>query len=64
MPVQEPPARQPSSTASVPRPEADRGLPTFDSRELVGIGREAVILHEGQAYRLRITSNRKLILTK
>ncbi|MCW1842566.1 hemin uptake protein HemP [Prosthecomicrobium hirschii] len=46
------------------RPEADRGLPTFDSRELVGIGREAVILHEGQAYRLRITSNRKLILTK
>jgi hemin uptake protein HemP len=45
---------------------ADRpvGLPLFHITELVGAGREALISHEGQTYRLRITSNRKLILTK
>ncbi len=31
---------------------------------LVGGGREALILHEGDTYRLRITSKRRLILTK
>jgi hemin uptake protein HemP len=40
------------------------GLPLFHISELVGAGREALITHEGQTYRLRITSNRKLILTK
>lgn len=33
-------------------------------RELIGEGREAVLLHEGAEYRLRLTSNGKLILTK
>ncbi len=33
-------------------------------RELLGEGREAVLLHEGTEYRLRLTSNGKLILTK
>jgi hemin uptake protein HemP len=32
--------------------------------ELLGEAKEAILEHEGQDYRLRITSNRKLILTK
>jgi len=32
--------------------------------ELLGEGREAIIEHAGQEYRLRITANNKLILTK
>ena len=36
----------------------------IDLRDLLNGGREAIILHEGQEYRLRITSNAKLILTK
>jgi hemin uptake protein HemP len=37
---------------------------TLTSRELLGTAREAVIEHGGEEYRLRITSNQKLILTK
>jgi len=36
----------------------------IDVRDLLKGEREAIILHEGQEYRLRLTSNRKLILTK
>ncbi len=36
----------------------------IDLRDLLKGAREAIILHEGQEYRLRITSNAKLILTK
>ncbi len=32
--------------------------------DLLGGGREAVLLHDGTEYRLRLTSNGKLILTK
>ena len=32
--------------------------------DLLGGGREAVLLHDGAEYRLRLTSNGKLILTK
>lgn len=32
--------------------------------DLLGGGREAVLLHDGDEYRLRLTSNGKLILTK
>jgi hemin uptake protein HemP len=32
--------------------------------QLLGASREAVLLHNGEAYRLRITTNNKLILTK
>lgn len=52
-------------------PRADRTsesgpepLPVYAVADLVGDGREAVLIHDGQAYRLRITANRKLILTK
>lgn len=37
---------------------------TLTSRELFGSDQELLILHLGEEYRLRITSNKKLILTK
>lgn len=36
----------------------------LDSRELFHGGNEVVIVHKGEEYRLRITRNEKLILTK
>lgn len=46
-------------------PPTDVGqTPAFEVKALVGEGREAVILHNGDRYRLRITANDKLILTK
>lgn len=39
-------------------------IPTIDVVTLLGSGREAVILHRGERYRLRVTANDKLILTK
>jgi hemin uptake protein HemP len=38
--------------------------PLLDARQLFGGRRELVILHNGAHYRLRITANDKLILTK
>lgn len=32
--------------------------------ELMGNDREVIIVHQGEEYRLRLTSNNKLILTK
>ena len=59
-------ADPPSGGASVALSarEHDDGLPVIDVATLLGAGREAVLIHDGQAYRLRITANRKLILTK
>jgi hemin uptake protein HemP len=39
-------------------------LPRIPVTELMGSGREAVLVHDGIEYRLRLTSNGKLILTK
>ena len=39
-------------------------IPTVEVTSLLGGGREAVILHNGERYRLRVTANDKLILTK
>jgi hemin uptake protein HemP len=48
--------------------EEPRRIPERPVRVLVahllGGGREAILEHDGQDYRLRITSNGKLILTK
>ena len=49
-----------SSSAS---PDAKQ-TPVFDVRELLGGGKEVIIVHVGERYRLRITANDKLILTK
>jgi hemin uptake protein HemP len=39
-------------------------LPRVPVTDLMGGGREAVLVHDGIEYRLRLTSNGKLILTK
>ncbi len=45
--------------------EAGTGSPRrMTSAELFGTTREIIIEHEGSEYRLRVTSNDKLILTK
>jgi hemin uptake protein HemP len=49
------------STSNMPVP---RRFPTIDSNNLFAVSREVRINHEGEEYRLRITSNNKLILTK
>lgn len=40
------------------------GVPVIDVRQLLGEGREIVLMHLGEAYRLRITARDRLILTK
>lgn len=49
------------------KPPADNpspSVPRIPIGELLGGGREAVLVHDGAEYRLRLTSNGKLILTK
>jgi hemin uptake protein HemP len=38
--------------------------PVIDVRNLLAGGREAIIVHAGERYRLRVTAKDKLILTK
>jgi hemin uptake protein HemP len=56
-----------TATASIPaRPPtvASPSTPRVDSLRLLRGGRELVIDHAGQEYRLRLTRNNKLILTR
>lgn len=39
-------------------------LPRIQSNNLFSVSREVRIQHEGEEYRLRLTRNNKLILTK
>jgi hemin uptake protein HemP len=48
----------------MPRSESLPSVRTLDSRNLFGSEHEIRIAHEGQEYRLRVTRNGKLILTK
>jgi hemin uptake protein HemP len=49
-----------------PDPQNDRtsSAKEIDVASLIGAGREVVLLHRGERYRLRVTANGKLILTK
>jgi hemin uptake protein HemP len=47
-----------------PPPQPMSALRRVASGELMAGNREIIILHDGQEYRLRITSTGKLILTK
>jgi hemin uptake protein HemP len=49
---------------SIPKPPVSPDVPVIDVRQLVGEGREIVLIHQGEAYRLRITARDRLILTK
>ncbi|WP_407049783.1 hemin uptake protein HemP [Methyloraptor flagellatus] len=44
--------------------DASAGPPVVDAADLLGETRQILIAHRGEHYRLRITSNDKLILTK
>lgn len=50
--------------APVPSVTKAENVRTLDSRELLGSCQEIVIVHQGQRYRLRLTRQNKLILTK
>lgn len=42
----------------------DNTLPTLQSQHLFALTKEVRIQHEGEEYRLRLTRNNRLILTK
>lgn len=54
------------SRLSVPHPQEATAAspPVVSSEALLGGGRELLIRHGSEAYRLRLTGNNKLILTK
>lgn len=55
----------PSRASPAPPPAAAPGTAgRWSSRTLLAGGREALIEHRGEFYRLRLTSSGKLILTK
>jgi hemin uptake protein HemP len=56
-----------NTAASIPARTTPASAPStqrIDSHRLLAGGRELVIDHAGQEYRLRLTRNDKLILTK
>lgn len=59
-----PPATDGSDGSPNGRPEDAPDVPRHEVRTLTQGGDRAVILHDGQAYTLRITRQNKLILTK
>jgi hemin uptake protein HemP len=54
---------EPAPSAATAHAEPQRPVRVVVSELLAG-GREAILVHDGQDYRLRITANGKLILTK
>lgn len=53
------PTRRPHSSSEKGPP-----VPRIDASTLLASSREVILVHNEQEYRLRITSNDKLILTK
>ena len=45
-------------------PDLHPSLPMLHSNNLFALGREIRIMHAGEEYRLRLTRNNRLILTK
>lgn len=46
------------------KPDRTPPAKEIDVASLIGAGREVVLLHRGERYRLRVTASGKLILTK
>lgn len=63
-PSHDPPTSATASPSDRGRSAGQRDPVRIDSRDLLAGGREFLIDHAGQAYRLRLTRNDKLILTK
>jgi hemin uptake protein HemP len=53
-----PPSESPDKTAPSSSPRR------IDLKDILGAAREVIIRHGGEEYRLRLTSNDKLLLTK
>ena len=47
-----------------PSPDGGEATLTYAVADLLRGGREAILVHNGSEYRLRITANGRLILTK
>lgn len=65
--IVEPPPPLSGDNPAIPSSDTQAGTetpPVVDVATIIGGGREAVILHRGERYRLRLTANDKLILTK
>jgi hemin uptake protein HemP len=56
------PPADPAATTAMPAVQPE--IPVVDVRKLLGEGREVVLMHLGEPYRLRITARERLILTK
>jgi hemin uptake protein HemP len=54
-------AEKPAASTSNSTPS---DIPVIDVRDIMADGREAVLIHDGERYRLRITAKDKLLLTK
>lgn len=54
----------PFSLFNRPTEQTTPSLPMLHSNNLFALGREIRILHAGEEYRLRLTRNNRLILTK
>lgn len=54
----------PFSLFNRPNETTTQSLPMLHSHNLFALGREIRILHAGEEYRLRLTRNNRLILTK
>jgi hemin uptake protein HemP len=52
------------SDGDLPRPRAEEQIRRWRLSDLLGDAREAIVEHADQHYRLRLTANNKLILTK
>lgn len=59
--LRQPADPQPSASGSTPAKRAS--IRRVSSRELLAGDQEIIIVHAGREYRLRVTSNGKLILT-
>ncbi|PPD32671.1 MAG: hemin transporter HemP [Methylomonas sp.] len=57
-------SRPTTPVAGISSAESTRSKRKFTSKQLFDTHHEIVIEHNGEEYRLRITSNGKLILTK
>ena len=62
-PLSAPPHAPRMPLAPLPDAPAADGMRRITSTELLGAQGQIVITHDGREYRLRITQNRKLILT-
>lgn len=61
---QKPSSPPPTRRDVAPSDQPPAGRKPHRSEDLFGTSNELAILHDGEEYRLRITRNNKLILTK